>query len=167
MYEVVGYLSAIIVAVSYFTTDKVFVALQTVSNILISLSFLMQGLYLSTLGTAIATIRTITLGLSRDKRVLKVSIFCILHALVSLIGYDTMYDLIYLVGLEMFTLAFLVRDTHTFRCTLIVPNLLYIVYKLCVGSIGSMIGTLIETIAILIYIFRRKYERVRTIQIIR
>lgn len=166
MYEVVGYLSAIVVAVSYFTTDKAFFVLQTVSNILISLSFLMQGLYLSALGTVVATIRTITLGLS-DKTFLKISIFCILHALVSLIGYDTIYDLIYLAGLEMFTIAFLIRDTHIFRCALIVPNLLYVVYKLCVGSIGSMIGTLIETIAIVVYIFRRKYERIRTIQTIR
>ena len=167
MYEVVGYLSAIVVAVSYFTTDKAFFVLQTVSNVLISLSFLMQGLYLSALGTVVATIRTITLGLGGDKRVVKISIFCILHAIVSVIGYDTIYDLIYLVGLEMFTVAFLIRDTHTFRCALIVPNLLYVVYKLCVGSIGSMIGTLIETIAIVVYIFRRKYERIRTIQTIR
>lgn len=167
MYEVVGYLSAIVVAVSYFTKDKTFYILQTVSNICITISFLMQGLYLSMIGTLIATVRTVCFGLTKHRPIYLVAIFCILHAVVGYVGYDTSYDLLYIIGLEMFTMAFLIRDTYTFRCALLVPNILYIIYKILVGTIGSMIGTLIEALAIVTYMFRRKYERIRTIQIIR
>ena len=155
--EVLGVFALICLCVSFFVHNNVlFFTLQNAGNVFTVLSLFVQGDYFASIGCIIATIRTGIFGAfaAKNKEVPWWLVFALIGAnIVScVILWSGPLDLIFMVGLSVYTLAFKVKNGKKMRCVLIIPNVLYCVFYLATGSYALLLSSGITLISLLVSI---------------
>ena len=155
--QILGICALICLSISYFMRKKVlFFSLQTAGNIFTVLSFFVQGEYFASIGCVIATIRTgiFSLFTAKKKEVPWWIVFALVGATVAscVLLWKSALDLIFMLGLIIFTLAFKIKNAKKMRYVLLVPNTLYCIFEFCSRSYAVFVSTFIELVALVVSI---------------
>ena len=155
--EVLGVFALICLCVSFFVRNNVlFFTLQNAGNVFTVLSLFVQGDYFASIGCIIATIRTGIFGAfaAKNKDVPWWLVFTLIGATVvsCVILWKSALDIIFMVGLSVYTLAFKVKNGKKMRYVLIIPNVLYCVFYLATESYALLLSAGITLVALLVSI---------------
>jgi hypothetical protein len=155
--QILGLFALACMAISYFQKNKtVFFTMQTAGNLFTVLSFFVQGEYFASVGCVIATIRTgiFSLFSSRNKEVPWWLVFVLCGATIvsCVLLWKSALDLIFMLGLIIFTLSFKVKDGRKMKFLLLVPNSMYCIFEFFSKSYTVLISTVIELVSLIVSI---------------
>lgn len=161
-----GLLALACMAVSYFMKNKTsFFTFQTAGNLFTVLSFFVQGEYFASVGCVIATIRTgiFSVFSSKSKEVpwWLVFVLCGLTVISCVMLWKSALDVIFMLGLLIFTLSFKVKDSRKMKYLLLIPNTMYCIFEFCSKSYAVLISTVIELVSLIVSIAVEHFVRRR------
>lgn len=169
--QILGVLALVCMAISYFQRNKtVFFTIQTLGNLFTVLSFFVQGEYFASIGCVIATIRTgiFSVFSSKNKEVPWWLVFVLCGATIvsCVILWKSALDLIFMLGLIIFTLSFKVKDARRMKYLLLIPNTLYCIFEFFSQSYAVLVSTVIELVSLIVSIITeeimiKRAERLR------
>lgn len=148
---------------SFFMRKKIiFFSLQTAVNVLTVLSLFVRGNYSASVGCVVAIIRTgiFTYASARDKNVPWWLVLGIIATTIAscvttyIVWGGTPFDLIYMVGLVVFTLSFKIKSPKKMRYGIFVATVLYCIFHLCTNNTYLLIKCLIELGFLIVSILR-------------
>ena len=148
-------------ASSYFYMEKkLLFCFQTIGNFALIISFACLGELFATIGTAIATIRTgiFSVFAFRKKETPWWVVFLIVAAtLVSvIISYSTPFDIMYFVGLSLFTCSLKFKTLCRIKTGILVANVIYIVYDFVLRNYTSAVVHGLESVSIIVSVIVMK-----------
>ena len=172
--QVIGLIAICVDITSYLVkTKKKQLICIIISNIFISASFLFLGTYAACIGIVIATIRTIIFFLYELKLkqvpVWVISIIFMVLIANSAVLMNSLWDLLPMFSLMLFTLSFRVRKVVYMRLCFIIPMLMFFAYDLYIYAYTDIMLKIIELTIIGInttrFLVRKaNLERVRAIE---
>lgn len=164
--QVFGGIALILVCISFFQNKKVFLILQTASNLFYAGSFLASSSLVAGINTCISTIRIIVIYFyEKDEKTTPwyiISLFLISYIVVDIVFFSGYWDIIPAITSILITLAMIMKDMLIVNYMLLLPNFLLIVYNFFNTFYTSSILNLVELIVVVVAIItiynKRKNE---------
>jgi hypothetical protein len=169
--QVVGLVAIIIIIIGYsVNTKKKQLLLSIFANIFISISFLFLGTYVACIGIIISTIRTIIFFIYELKfkqvPTWLISIIFLVLIFNSSILMESLWDLVPMFSLMLFTLGFRIRRLVYMRLFFIIPLIMFFVYDIVIFAYSDALLKIVELVVVGIsttrfFVRKTKLERIK------
>lgn len=169
--QVVGLVALVIIIIGYSVNiKKKQLFLSIIANIFISISFLFLGTYVSCIGIMISTIRTIIFFIYELKfkqvPTWLISIIFLVLIFNSAILMQSLWDLVPMFSLMLFTLGFRIRKLVYMRLFFIAPLIMFFVYDIVIFAYSDALLKIFELVTIGItttrfFVRKTKLERIK------
>ena len=171
--QLIGLLSLTTLIISYFVKNrKHFFIAQIIANLFITASYFFLGTYFASIGVALATIRTLVFLIfeKQNKEVPNwlVATFCIILAINCIIFWNSIFDILPLIALCLYTISFKQKDSKKMKKIILLANIMFLSFNLLNLDIIGSICKSIELIALIIAIIKltKQKETKQTTEII-
>jgi len=164
MSQIFAFFAICFAVISYFMLkrEKLFL-LQTIGNLSLMLSFLFLGRIFACIATIIATIRTGTFSLygfkNREVPWTLVAVFVIATLISIIFSYNSPIDILYFIGLIMFTCVLKIKNINKMKTGLMFANIIYIIYDFVSYNFTSASLHIMEVTVIIISLYRKQKTR--------
>ncbi len=162
--QVLGGIALILVCISYFCNKKVFLIFQTVANVFYGSAFLVSLSLVAGINTFISMTRTALFYFYERKNktipFFYIPIYSIIYITIGLVFLKSPWDILTVISPIIFTFAMSLRKMIVVNFTLILPNLMLVIYNIFNTFYTSAILDGIEIIVIIVsislYFIRKK-----------
>lgn len=157
--QILSLLAVATIIIGYLAKKRTyFLITQIIANCLIATTYFLLGSMFGCIGIAIANIRTITFFIYEKKNKCVpywlIGIFIALVCIDSIIFWNSYLDLLCLVAINLFTIAFRVKKDTIMKSILFSANLLFLLFNLFNYDIVGAINKTIELVTLILSIVR-------------
>ena len=141
--------------VSYLPKNRITLfVLQTCANLCLTLSYVFLNEIFGIIGTGIATARTAIFSIYIFKRkevpFPVVGIIILVSLIGVIISFKTWFDVLYFIGLTIFTLSLTIKDVKKMKIGLLCSMVFYFVYQIFVHNYTGALSTVLEFVSAIV-----------------